>query len=280
MTALFAAAATGRVQVIKILLAAGAIANHADRSGATAMFFAKTKEVINVLVAAGADCNHKNNKGQTPMFLAAAHGWADVINGLVEHSAVINQELNGETPIFEAASRGNSCAVSALIAAGATIVVNSPKARNLLRTAARASHYRVCTILLAAGADYKINKEDLSSEILNLLKLWELKVANKDKPLCEQVLVILNVSLDWSTSISGFFSTPEIIKVFTAQQNNPEFNNNVEHLESLLNKHRPQLAVTNFEFVMEFILPKKPIQPLQVQPVWAEDLSTKEPKNK
>jgi ankyrin repeat protein len=258
ITALFDAVTSRKVAVVKTLLAAGANPNHANRAGATPIFYASTKEICDVLVAAKADIHHKEQYGVTPIFWAAMQGRTEVINCLVALGALVNQaKANGVTPVFEAVLHRHVHAVRALIAAGANIDKALNKSENLLCVAAKAGHYVLCKILLAAGADFNINKEDLKPEIKNLLRLWELKVANKDKSLCEQILVILGVSLEWTTLVTSFFSKPEIINILTSQKNNPELNNNVEHLMTSLRQYQQQIPVVNFEFITDFILPKE-----------------------
>jgi hypothetical protein len=195
--------------------------------------------MVQALLAAGADPNHANSTGKTPIFFADTR---EVVEALVKAGVKVNHVGSQRiTPLISAALGGHQKAVSALIAA------------------ATKEHLAIVKILLAAGANVDIPslKPEVNSDIRNLLSLWQLKIENKDKSLCEQVLAVLSLSLDWSTSITLFFSKPEIINTLTNQKNNPRLNNNVKHLMNLLQKHQQQIPAVNFEFIMEFVLSKE-----------------------
>jgi ankyrin repeat protein len=259
-TPLFNAAYAGDLIIVEALLAAGANSNHIGSTGQTPIFHAVcsgSKAVVEALVTAGANVNQVAVTGETPLFQTGNR--AAVINYLLEKGALVNHATpGGITPLFIAASKGQVKPVTALVAAGGN--VNSADAKGLtpIFMAARAGHYAVVKILLAAGANAQLPNIPLALryDIRVLFMFWKLRVANKDKSLCEQILVILGVTLEWTTSITSFFSKPEIINILDVQKNNPELKNNVEHLTDLLQKYKQQIPDVNFEFIMDFILLK------------------------
>jgi ankyrin repeat protein len=265
-TPLFLACISGNLEVVEALLAAGAKVNHTDSFGQQPLHFMSTNgsraiTIAKALVLAGANVNYPDAEGITPLHRAAQRGHTSLINFLVVKEALVNQPSNTAlTPLFVAASHGQVRAVNTLIALGAIIDGANSKGETPLLMAAKKGHVAVFKALLAAAAHVNlIQLEGITQDgtICNLLALWRSKVKCKDKSLCEQVLAILSLSLNWSTSISSFFSKPEIINILDVQKCNPELNNNVEHLMTLLQKYQQQIPAQNFEFIMEFILPKE-----------------------
>ena len=82
-------------------------------------------DVIPVLVRAGADVNATNKDGATPLHRAASAGEVDVIPVLVQAGADVNARggNGGFTPLHLAAHNGNLEAISVLIQAGADVNV-------------------------------------------------------------------------------------------------------------------------------------------------------------
>ena len=81
-TALFKAAATGKVEIVNMLLSAGADVNHENVEGQTALLCAlkrKNVAVANVLLQAGANTHQTDERGCTPLMLAVVTGNVDLV---------------------------------------------------------------------------------------------------------------------------------------------------------------------------------------------------------
>jgi ankyrin repeat protein len=85
-TALIAAAHVGHVEVVKMLIAAGAPLNHVNNLGWTALMEAivlgnggaKHTAIVRALVEAGADVNIPDRQGQTPLQHARRRGYTEM----------------------------------------------------------------------------------------------------------------------------------------------------------------------------------------------------------
>lgn len=121
MTALMVAASRRSARAVQLLLRAGADPNAATASGATALYAAVqagAPAVVTQLLAAGADPNAEAEAHQTPLHAAATLG-ADVaiIHALLAAGAQLTEDLHGRTPIAWAAAAGHIEAVGRLVAA-------------------------------------------------------------------------------------------------------------------------------------------------------------------
>ena len=101
VTVLMLAAEAGNVDIVKMLLAAGANVNAKDFDGDAVLVWAMGEghvDVVEVLLAAGADVNAKNNDGDTVLMQAVGAGHIDVIKLLLAAGADINaKDEDGDT---------------------------------------------------------------------------------------------------------------------------------------------------------------------------------------
>jgi uncharacterized protein len=127
MTALHWAARRGDVDLVKLLLTAGANARATTRLGSyTPLLMASEMghaAAIEALLAGGADLQVKTASGVTPLMLSAASGQADAVRALIAHGADVNaaESVRGETALMFAIANRRLDAAKVLIASRADV---------------------------------------------------------------------------------------------------------------------------------------------------------------
>jgi uncharacterized protein len=127
MTALHWAARHGDVDLIKMLLAAGANVKATTRlANYTPLLMASeigSAAAIDALIGAGADPKGTTASGVTPLMFASAAGQADAVKTLVARGADVNaaEPTRGTTALMFAAANRRTEAIRALLAAGARV---------------------------------------------------------------------------------------------------------------------------------------------------------------
>jgi hypothetical protein len=106
-TPLMAAAYSGNVKMVDLLLAHGAKTDYVGASGYTVLHFAVFQtdnvDVCKRLVAAGADINAADDNGQTPLIQAVRLEQLDTARWLVDHHADVNhKDRQGHTAFYYA----------------------------------------------------------------------------------------------------------------------------------------------------------------------------------
>jgi uncharacterized protein len=173
-TALHWAVRADDLDMVRLLLTAGADVTAATREGVTPLSLAAVNgsaRMTDVLLEAGANANAVMPEGETILMTAARTGRPEVIESLLHHGADINARENwfGETPLIWAAAENHADAVRVLVAHGADANARSkaldvPRRRNgqsilplgswtPLMYAARQGALDSTRALIAAGAD-------------------------------------------------------------------------------------------------------------------------------
>lgn len=100
-TPLMMAANAGSVDVARLLIAAGANVNRADKSGGTPLLLASDLTVINVLLAAGADPDVADATGETPLSRAVQRRDLEALSVLLAVTRNVDpiNRNNAETPL-------------------------------------------------------------------------------------------------------------------------------------------------------------------------------------
>ena len=157
------------VQVVQVLLAAGADVQARNESGSTPLHWTlhnNNPAVVQVLLAAGADVQARDNDGSTPLHWAAEQNDNPaVIKTLIAAGADVQaRDEGGRTPLHGRPGTNEKPAViQALIAAGANLEAGNEDGDTPLHYAALwrvNKNPAVIQALIAAGANLEAGNED------------------------------------------------------------------------------------------------------------------------
>jgi len=131
MTALHWAASNDDLELIQMLLDAGANVKAETRLGAVTPLFMACKNgaapIIEALLKAGASATAPDAHGTTPLMIAAAAGGAEAVKVLLEHGADVNakETSHEQTALMFAAAFNRDAAIKVLVADGADAKMTS-----------------------------------------------------------------------------------------------------------------------------------------------------------
>lgn len=138
--------------------------NFKDIDGATALHAAALSGnivAIHLLVAAGADIEAKEMRGQTPIHFAARRGHLAAVNLLATLGADVDSADNrGKTPLRTAAKYGHLSLVSSVIALGANVNAQDAKKQNPYFVACLQGRMQVAQYLRDLKAETNIVNRD------------------------------------------------------------------------------------------------------------------------
>ncbi|KAK0135690.1 Ankyrin repeat and SOCS box protein 3 [Merluccius polli] len=155
-TALFLAAAKGHVDIVKLLVTAGANMNIKNASGLTPILAALSKNkpaVAKVLLRKGAEVNQTVNSRQSCLHLASAQGSSELVSILLQICSIEFRNKQEKTAIYLAAENGHQECVEILACAGANVDVRVMDCSTPLMAATRAQSEECVEVLLKYGAD-------------------------------------------------------------------------------------------------------------------------------
>ncbi|HEX8179008.1 MAG TPA: ankyrin repeat domain-containing protein [Pyrinomonadaceae bacterium] len=155
-TALMEAVTQNNLELLHVLLGAGAQANVRNDYGQTALMHLRdnnTPELVRVLTGAGARLNLKDKNGQTALLYAAHWSNAEVVRTLIEAGAKVNAHNDdGETALMLAAADGKLENVKVLLVAGADVNRRDKDGQTAIQRAKENEHDEVVALLIAYGA--------------------------------------------------------------------------------------------------------------------------------
>ena len=135
MTALHWATMNNDVELVNLLLAAGADVKAATRNGAMTPLFTACQNgnaaIVTALIKAGANANSVTSYGTTALMLAASSGNAETVKALLDGGADANAKdtAHGQTALMYAAAENRPAAIKTLLARGADPKVTSAVVR-------------------------------------------------------------------------------------------------------------------------------------------------------
>uniref|UniRef100_A0A0G4FNW9 Uncharacterized protein n=1 Tax=Chromera velia CCMP2878 TaxID=1169474 RepID=A0A0G4FNW9_9ALVE len=180
-TALMVASGRGHLDVVRVLIEAGALVDAVDRRGWTPLHTASFKgnvDVVLELLQCGASVNQGCTgsigevngtsvgwvSGRTPLMAASFKGYTEIVVALIKADADVEAKDHwGETALIRGARQGSTGAVRALLSAGADPNVRT---RSLyggciaLVLAARGGHVEVVRALLESNAGVNNQEKD------------------------------------------------------------------------------------------------------------------------
>ena len=164
-TALMFAAVSGHREVVKMLLGAGANPHMMFNNGWTALISTAQEEgypeIAKMLLAAGANPNWADNKGLTALMHATYNSHVEVIKVLLDAGANPNMaNKDGLTALMSAANGTYSEIVQMLLAAGANPNMTNKKGFTALMFAAHGGDFEIARMLLTAGANPNSRDKD------------------------------------------------------------------------------------------------------------------------
>lgn len=156
------AAMRGDLAAVRTLVKQKADVNAAQGDGMTALHWAAFKddlEMVQILVQAGADIKATTRIGaQTPLFVACTTGNAAIIESLLKAGADANSinTADGQTALMRAAASGDAEAVKMLLAHGARVnAKEKAHGQTAVMFAAAENRGAVIKVLAGHGADLK-----------------------------------------------------------------------------------------------------------------------------
>ncbi|UCG52123.1 MAG: ankyrin repeat domain-containing protein [Candidatus Latescibacterota bacterium] len=151
------AAATGNIEIAKLLLDAGADIDGGDSDNSTALGVAamrKQGEMVAFLIERGADVNRRDRKADCPLSFAVYGRDEAIIQQLLDAGADLYfRNPNGETLLHISCARGVRSLVEHLLDNGAEIDARSANLGTPLGYAAMQGHPEIVQLLLDRGAN-------------------------------------------------------------------------------------------------------------------------------
>ncbi len=128
-----------------------------DEKGNTALIFAAANgrgDLVKSLIAQGSNVNTKNKEGKTALMYAAYYGYIDIVELIIDEGVDIDARCRiNNTALIYASVRGNLQVVNTLINIGADVNYRSPTGFTALMGACQKGQTAVVELLISRGAD-------------------------------------------------------------------------------------------------------------------------------
>jgi len=216
LTPLMFAAKDGHLEVLRMLVAAGAETNRPASDGITPLFFAISQghvETVRFLLDASADVNQCPDDNATALFLASMQGHASIAKLLVRAGVAINKPFEDRsTPLLIASQVGHSDVVRYLLRSRAA--KDKPRQNSVtpLMVAANMGHLDVVHLLVKAGARKDLLTDDGKTSLDLAVLGKHTKVLHflvhaglPPGPCVKIVLFFMHLKMPWTAWIVLFF---------------------------------------------------------------------------
>lgn len=156
--ALFEAAALGKLDDAKRLVAEGVAVDTVEPEGRTPLMVAAFdghRHVVSFLLVEGAEVNHKDVNGRTALMYASSGPFVETVEVLLDAGAEVNTQgwLEGFTALMTAAAEGQLEVVQMLLERGADPTLKDVDGDTALSFAQQAGHSAVVQSLEATSTD-------------------------------------------------------------------------------------------------------------------------------
>lgn len=116
--------------------------------------------IVKMLVKHGANVNHCTDTNSTPLRAACFDGRLDIVQYLVNHNADINlPNIYNNTCLMISSYKGQTDCVEFLLKNGANVNAQANCQATALHYASECGHLEICTLLIEYGADVNIKNE-------------------------------------------------------------------------------------------------------------------------
>lgn len=197
------AAQGGHMELVKFLLAKGAVLDSKNNVGETPLMYACAygkKEVAGYLLKKGADLHHKTKFG-TPVSYAAMRGNEEIVLYLVEKGADVTvADDNGQTLLHQCAWKGSGKMVNMLIKKGIPANVRTKHGQTPLHIALLDGNLEVVKVLLKHGADVNVTMKGANADYWYPLSLAIRRGQFKVLP----ILLKAGASVDFKDKANGY----------------------------------------------------------------------------
>jgi ankyrin repeat protein len=162
-TALHVCARSGFVDVVKVLLSAGADVASVNSNGCTPLHLAALSghsETVAFLLSVGSDLSFQDKFKRTPIFMASAGGWEGIVETLLRHGAPTSPAGHwGQTPLHLAAYNCAYGVAKILLDKGANIDAKDGEGVTPLHAASIGGLDNMVSLLLQSGANINLATE-------------------------------------------------------------------------------------------------------------------------
>ena len=167
-TALHSASSQGHVEMVQLLVSAGARVEVEDREGWTALHYSSDLgclEVVQILVEAGANVNSTTAEQYTPLYLACQSGHIDVVKWLLEREVNMDRsDKDGWTALHAACSKNHETVVELLLNKTPDLktYVNARTSDGIIPLYLAAQHgfSQLTKLLISSGAEVNCPEEE------------------------------------------------------------------------------------------------------------------------
>ncbi|NBX71688.1 hypothetical protein EBQ91_02095, partial [bacterium] len=173
----------GYLDIIEVLLEAGAAVDLKDIRDKTALMYAAIRghlAVVNTLVKAGAAVNLQDGYDYTVVMWATEKSYLNVLKALLEAQPKPDLDLknkDGHTPLLRAVMKRDLNIVQALLDAGATVDLSDKAGKTALMFAAEDGHLDIVKALVKSGAAIDLTDHDSNTALMYAAKKGHLDVA-------------------------------------------------------------------------------------------------------